>query len=105
MNENILIVADESIQTRGLVHQLRGVGFSAHLLPNARSAMTLLKDQWPALVVADKLLPDMSGIDLCRAIKAEGRTRSIFVLLLLDDPNDQLGALEFGAAALSFLWP
>lgn len=99
MNENILIVANESIQTRGLVHQLRGVGLSANLLPNARSTVTLLKDRCPAVVVADNTLPDMSGLDLCRTIKAETRTRSIFVLLLLDDLNDQLGALESGAAA------
>src|SRR5207249_1123645 len=99
MNENILVVADQSIQIRGLVHQLRAAGFSAYLLPNAHSTIAVLKDRCPVLILADKFLPDMSGIDLCRAIKADARTRSIFVLLLLEDLNDQLGAFEFGAAA------
>jgi DNA-binding response OmpR family regulator len=99
MNDNILVVADESIQTRDLVHQLRAAGFCAYLLPNARSTIAVLKDRCPVLVVADKFLPDMSGIDLCRAIKTGTRTRSIFVLLLLDDLNDQLRAFELGAAA------
>jgi two-component system phosphate regulon response regulator PhoB len=49
-------------------------------------------------VVIDKALPDLSGLDLCRIIKSESRTLSIFVLLLLDDANDQLDAFELGAA-------
>ena len=40
----------------------------------------------------------MSGLNLCRIIKTEGRTRSTFILVLLDEINDQLGAFELGAA-------
>jgi two-component system, OmpR family, phosphate regulon response regulator PhoB len=98
MNQNILIVAKESVQTHGLVRGLRGVSFPTHLLPDARSTLALLKDWCPAVVVLDKALPDLSGLDLCRIIKTESRTRSIFVLLLLDDVNDQLNAFELGAA-------
>jgi two-component system phosphate regulon response regulator PhoB len=95
MNESILVVANESIQTRGFVHALRGVGLATRLLPNARSTLAVLKDRCPAVVVLDKALPDISGLDLCRIIKS--RTRSIFVLLLLDDVHDQLQAFELGA--------
>jgi two-component system phosphate regulon response regulator PhoB len=98
MNENILIVAHESMPTRSLVQGLRGIGIPAHLLPGARSTIALLKDRSPDVLVIDKTLPDMSGLDLCRLIKSEGRTKSTFVLLLLDDPNDQLQGFELGAA-------
>jgi two-component system phosphate regulon response regulator PhoB len=98
MNQNILIVADESVQTQGLLRGLRGVSLPAHLLPDARSTLALLKNWCPAVVVIDKALPDLSGLDLCRIIKSESRTLSIFVLLLLDDANDQLNAFELGAA-------
>jgi two-component system OmpR family response regulator len=98
MNENILIVAHESIQTRSLLQGLRGIGLPAHLLPGARTSIAWLKDRRPAVLVIDKALSDMSGLDLCRIIKSEERTKSIFVLLLLDDPNDQLQAFELGAA-------
>jgi two-component system, OmpR family, phosphate regulon response regulator PhoB len=98
MNENILIVANESLPTKGLLQGLRGIGISPHLLSHARSAMAFLKDHHPAVIVLEKSLPDMSGLNLCRAIKMEERSRSIFVLLLLDDVNDQLDAFEFGAA-------
>src|SRR3984957_10634711 len=98
MNEHILIVADESAQTQGLLQGLRGIALPAHLLPTGRAAMAFLKDRRPAVVVLDKALPDLSGLNLCRVIKADERTRSTFILVLLDDMNDQLDAFELGAA-------
>jgi DNA-binding response OmpR family regulator len=59
---------------------------------------TVILENVRAVVVIDKALPDLSGLDLCRIIKSESRTLSIFVLLLLDDANDQLNAFELGAA-------
>ena len=49
-------------------------------------------------MVLDKALPDLSGLNLCRLIKTDSRTSSAFVLLLLDEINDQLEAFELGAA-------
>ena len=98
MNENILIVAPESLQTRNLLQGLRGIGIPAYFVAAGRSSIALLKDRRPAVLVIDQALSDMSGLDLCRIIKSEERTKSIFVLLLLDDPNDQLHAFELGAA-------
>jgi two-component system phosphate regulon response regulator PhoB len=98
MNQNILIVANESVQTQGVARGLRGVSLPTHLLPDARSTLALLKNWCPAVIVIDRALPDLSGLDLCRIIKNESRARSVFVLLLLDDVNDQLNAFELGAA-------
>jgi two-component system phosphate regulon response regulator PhoB len=100
MNENILIVANESIQTRSLLQGLTGIGIPAQLLSDARSVMAFLKDRSPAVVVLDKAIPEMTGLDLCRIIKTDykGRTKSSFILVLLDDMNDQLDAFELGAA-------
>src|ERR1700720_2736395 len=97
-NEHILIVANESGPTTGLLRGLRGLGLTADLLPTARSAFAFCKDRCPAVVVLDKALPDLSGLTLCRVIKADERTRSTFILVLLDDINDQLNAFELGAA-------
>jgi two-component system, OmpR family, phosphate regulon response regulator PhoB len=96
MNKNVLIVANESANTKGLLQGLKGMGIPAHLLSSARSTMAFLQDRCPAVVVLDKALPDMSGLNLCRLIKTEGSTA--FVLVLLDEIGDQLDALELGAA-------
>jgi two-component system, OmpR family, phosphate regulon response regulator PhoB len=98
MNHHVLIVADRSTQVRTLSQGLRGIGISTHLLTSARSAMDFLEDRSPAAIVLDKDLPDISGLDLCRLIKTDERMRSILILLLLDDANQQLGAYELGAA-------
>jgi two-component system, OmpR family, phosphate regulon response regulator PhoB len=98
MNDHILIVANESIQTKSLLQGLKGIGTPVHLLSTARSTIAFLKVRCPAVIVLDKALPDMSGLNLCRIIKSDERTRSIFVFVLLDDMKDQFAALELGAA-------
>jgi two-component system, OmpR family, phosphate regulon response regulator PhoB len=98
MNDHILIVANESIHTKALLQGLRGIGSPAHLLTTARAAIAFLKDRCPAVIILDKALPDMSGLNLCRIVKSEGRTKSTFVFVLLDDMKDQFAALELGAA-------
>jgi two-component system, OmpR family, phosphate regulon response regulator PhoB len=98
MNENVLIVANQSLQTKSLFQALKSLDIHPHLLPDARSAMVYLKDRCPTVVVLDKALPDMSGLNLCRLIKTEGRTKSAFILVLLEDVNDQLESFELGAA-------
>lgn len=94
MNKNILIAANESANTKGLLQGLKGMGIPAHLLPSARSTMAFLQGRCPAVVVLDKALHDMSGLNLCRLIKTEGSTA--FVLVLLDEIGDQLDALAWG---------
>jgi len=98
MNQHIIIVAKESIQARSLVQGLRGIGQSVHLLASARAMMAFLKDRSPVVIVVDKALPDMSGLNLCRIIQTQNLKRSPFVLALLEDVNDQLEAFELGAA-------
>jgi hypothetical protein len=48
MNENILSVANASIQTRGFLQALRGADLSARLLPDAGSTLAVLKYRRPA---------------------------------------------------------
>jgi two-component system, OmpR family, phosphate regulon response regulator PhoB len=98
MNKNVLIAANESAQTRGLLQALNGMGVPAHLLCTARSTMAFLQERCPAVILLDKALPDMSGLNLCRLIKTDGSTVSALVLMLLDEVGDQLDAFEKGAA-------
>jgi two-component system phosphate regulon response regulator PhoB len=98
MNKNVLIAANESAHTKGLLQGLKGMGIPAHLLSTARSTMAFLQDLCPAVIVIDKALPDMSGLSLCRLIKTDGSTVSALVLILLDEVGDQLVAFEQGAA-------
>ncbi len=62
--------------------------------------MQAIKDHTPSLVLCDVNLPDMSGIEVCRAIKTDPHTRSIPVVQVsatFVTPHDQLVGLEGGA--------
>jgi glycosyltransferase A (GT-A) superfamily protein (DUF2064 family) len=50
MNKNVLIAANESAHTKGLLHGLKGMGIRAHLLSTARSTMAFLQDRCPAVM-------------------------------------------------------
>ena len=79
---------------------LRQAGYTVVEADTAREALRLTRELLPSLVVMDVKLPDMSGIDACRAIKADPTTRSIPVVQIsatFVTPHDQLVGLEGGA--------
>jgi PAS domain S-box-containing protein len=79
---------------------LRQAGYTVVEADNGTDAVRLARELLPALVVMDVRLPDMSGIDACRKIKADPATRSIPVVQIsatFVTPQDQLLGLEGGA--------
>jgi two-component system, OmpR family, phosphate regulon response regulator PhoB len=98
MNEQVIITAKGSTETRNLIQGLKSIGIRARLLTDGRAALDMVEDQRPAVIVIDSQFPDRSGLDLCRMVKTERRTRSVFVLLLLDNATYQREAFELGAA-------
>jgi len=99
MSERILIVEDEADVADLIAHHLGKAGFSVEVTADGLSALDLIKSNPPALVVLDLMLPQMSGLDLCRAVKADVRTREIVVLILSAraDEIDRVIGFELGA--------
>jgi len=99
MSEKILIVEDEIDVAELLAHHLRGEGFSVEIVTNGRTALATVKNQPPALIVLDLMLPEISGLDLCRMIKSNPRTRSVPVVMLSAriEEIDRVLGFELGA--------
>ena len=99
MSERILIVEDEADVADLIGHHLGKAGFSVEVTADGLSALDLIKSNPPALVVLDLMLPQMSGLDLCRAIKGDIRTREVVVLILSAraDEIDRVIGFELGA--------
>jgi CheY-like chemotaxis protein len=79
---------------------LRQAGYTVIEADNGTDGLRLVREQMPQLVVMDVRLPDMSGIDACRAIKADPQTRTIPVIQIsatFVTPHDQEAGLEGGA--------
>jgi PAS domain S-box-containing protein len=101
MNNNgyILIVEDSKTQAGQLEAILKPLGYPISIAYNAKDALSYLKQKRPALVIADILMPEMNGYQLCSLIKSDEKYSDIPVMLLtqLSDPKEVIKGLESGA--------
>jgi two-component system phosphate regulon response regulator PhoB len=99
ITERILIVEDEPDVADLLAHHLKAAGFSVEIANNGRTALNAVKNQPPTLVVLDLMLPEMSGLDLCRILKSDPRTSKIAIVMLSAkiDEIDRVLGFELGA--------
>jgi DNA-binding response OmpR family regulator len=95
--ERILIVEDEGAVARGLAYGLRNEGFQVDWAETGRQALDLARDGSPHLILLDVRLPDVSGFDVCRQLRAEGRRQPILMLTARDEEMDKVLGLELGA--------
>jgi DNA-binding response OmpR family regulator len=95
--ERILIVEDERAVARGLEYGLRQEGFETLWAATGRQALDLARSADPQLILLDIRLPDLSGFDVCRQLRAEGKRQPILMLTARDEETDKVLGLELGA--------
>ncbi len=95
--ERILIVEDERAVARGLEYALQDEGFDVLIAETGQDALGLARTQDPDLILLDIRLPDISGFDVCRQLRQEGKRQPILMLTALDEPVDKVLGLELGA--------
>lgn len=99
MNEKILIVEDETDVADLLAHHLRQAGFSVEIAHNGRKALQLIKNRSPTLIVLDLMLPEISGLDVCRLIRSDPRSSQVPIVILSakSEEIDRVLGFELGA--------
>lgn len=95
--ELILIVEDERAVARGLEYALQDEGFSVLCAETGEQALELTRSHDPKLILLDIRLPGLSGFDVCRQLRKEGKRQPILMLTALDEPLDKVLGLEMGA--------
>jgi two-component system response regulator VicR len=95
--ERILIVEDERAVARGLEYGLGKEGFKTLWAANGQQALDLARSRDPHLILLDIRLPDVSGWDVCRQLRAEGKRQPILMLTACDEETDKVLGLELGA--------
>ncbi|MBI5756262.1 MAG: response regulator [Nitrospirae bacterium] len=95
----ILIVEDSHTQARQIELSLKQLGHPVSIACNAKDALTILGKQKALIVIADILMPEMDGYQLCSKIKSDPRLVDIPVVLLtqLSDSKEIIKGLECGA--------
>ena len=95
----ILVIEDEPDIRRNLEYNLSREGFSVSAAASISEASTLLASTDYNLILLDLMLPDGSGLDLCKSIKSNSDTESIPIIILTakDDEVDKVVGFELGA--------
>ena len=82
MAASILVVEDEEPLSVLLAYNLESEGFSVHVSHRGDEVETIVDEQRPDLVILDWMLPGLSGIEVCRRMRARAETRDIPIVML-----------------------
>jgi len=99
MKANILIVEDEEALTMLLRYNLEAEGYAVETVPRGDEADLLLKERTPDLVILDWMLPGLSGIELCRRLRARPETKQLPIIMLTarGEESERVRGLATGA--------
>jgi two-component system KDP operon response regulator KdpE len=94
--EHVLVVDDEPQILRGLRVILRDAGYEVALAETAEEALNAVSVRPPDAMVLDLVLPDRSGVEVCREVRKWSRL-PIVVLSAIGDEREKVRALDAGA--------
>ena len=94
-----VVVADDNPDLRELLAFLLGREFEVRSAADGRGALELVRERIPELVVTDIMMPEMSGTELCDAIKSDPALRNVPVMLVSSKAESEMKihGLELGA--------
>lgn len=92
----ILIVEDEESLADSVRYNLEREGYVVTVAVDGRRALERFRAEPPSLVILDLMLPEVSGLDLCRTIRAESDV-PIIMVTAKDSEADKVTGLELGA--------
>jgi two-component system response regulator RegX3 len=92
----ILVVEDEAALADSVRYNLEREGYVVTVAVDGRRALERFRAEPPALVILDLMLPEVSGLDVCKAIRAESEV-PIIIVTAKDSEADKVTGLELGA--------
>ena len=95
----VLVVEDDPSQREVLAYNIRAEGYQVLTAENGDEALLAVRDDQPDLVVLDWMLPNVSGIEVCRQIKKDTALAKLPVIMLSarSEEDDRVRGLETGA--------
>jgi two-component system, OmpR family, alkaline phosphatase synthesis response regulator PhoP len=99
MSTHVLIVEDDPDIAALIARYLDKAGYTTERAATGRDALRLLAEKAPDLVVLDLMLPHVDGLDVCRAMRANGETADVPVIMLTAraEESERIVGLELGA--------
>ncbi len=98
MPERILLVDDQPENRRFLEAVLEPYGYAISSASSGAEALRLIETDPPDLILLDVVMPEMKGYEVCRRVRANAATRSLPVVMITANPDqDKIAALDAGA--------
>ncbi|MSO55959.1 MAG: response regulator transcription factor [Acidobacteria bacterium] len=96
---NVLIVEDDADIAALLAHYLEKTGYSAEIVADGGRALARAKASPPDLVILDLMLPGLSGLEICRALRADEKTSALPIIMLTarGEEFERILGLDVGA--------
>ncbi len=95
----VLVIEDETDLRELLEYNLKGAGYEVFSAADAATGLALARERRPDLVLLDIMLPDSSGLDVCRILKSHAHTRDAQVMMVTakGEEIDRVVGFELGA--------
>jgi two-component system phosphate regulon response regulator PhoB len=95
----ILIIEDERALTKVLAYNLEREGYEVTVSHDGQEGLTRALTHPPDLIILDLMLPTLSGLDVCRELRANEHTRSVPIIMLTAkaEETDQVVGFSLGA--------
>ncbi len=95
----VLLVEDEPAQREILSYNLSSEGYRVMLARDGEEALMLVEEGLPDLIVLDWMMPNVSGLEVCRQLKTRPETRRVPIIMLSarSEEVDRVRGLETGA--------
>ena len=93
----ILLVEDDPRIARFVQKGLAAEGHAIDVAPNGLTAMAMARETDYPLVILDRMLPDLDGLEVCRQLRSEAHPARVLMLTARDAVADKVGGLNAGA--------
>ncbi len=97
---HVVIVDDNAALLRSLQATLEARGLIVHSASDGETALALIEQREPVVVILDIVLPGLNGFQLCRRLRTERPELAVLLFSGKDEPADRLWAKEVGARGI-----
>jgi DNA-binding response OmpR family regulator len=97
MSGHILLVEDEVKLARFVELELTSEGYQVTIAHDGMTGLSVAREAKPDLAILDWMLPGLTGVEICRRLRATGNSIPIILLTAKDDISDRVAGLDAGA--------
>jgi DNA-binding response OmpR family regulator len=97
MTAHILLVEDEVKLARFIELELGSEGYRVSVAHDGMSGLSLARESAPDLAILDWMMPGLTGVELCRRLRATGIKIPVILLTAKDEVEDRVTGLDAGA--------